>query len=82
MTSEPKATDSYSQPLRGPSKVWYLVPIFFGIIGGLVMYLVLKDEDRKMAKKGLVLGIILTVVSFVIGIIIGISAVLLTHSLR
>jgi len=82
MTSEPQATDSHSQPIKRPSKAWYLVPIFFGIIGGLVMYLVLKDEDRKMAKNGLVMSIVLTVVTFVISIIVGISLFLSTHSLR
>jgi YVTN family beta-propeller protein len=54
-----KATESFSEPAKRPSKAWYLVPIFFGIMGGLIMYLVLKDENMRMAKKGLVLGIIL-----------------------
>jgi hypothetical protein len=52
-----------------PSKWWYLVPIFFGIIGGLVMYLALKDEDKKMAKKGLILGIIIGAVGSAFAII-------------
>ena len=47
---------------KTPSKAWYLLPIFFGLIGGLIMFFVLKDEDRRMAKKGAVVGIILTVV--------------------
>lgn len=47
---------------KTPSKAWYLLPIFFGVIGGLIMFFVLKDEDGRMAKKGAVVGIILTVV--------------------
>ena len=30
--------------------MWYLAPIFLGILGGIVMYLVIKDDDPKMAK--------------------------------
>lgn len=58
IVEKPKA-EIPSVPEKRPSRAWYLVPIFFGILGGLAMYLVLKDEDRKMAKKGLILGIVL-----------------------
>ena len=77
MANEPKPTDDYSKPVKGPSKAWYLLPIFFGIIGGIVMYLVLKDTDRKMAKKGIILSIILTVAIFVISVVVGVLMVLL-----
>jgi predicted PurR-regulated permease PerM len=61
------------------TKLWYLAPIFLGIIGGLVMYLVLKDTNPKMAKKGLVvsIAIVLAVVIgyfAIIAIAVGISA--------
>jgi hypothetical protein len=46
---------------HGPSKFWYLVPILFGIIGGVIMYFALRGRDSKMAKKGLLLGILLIV---------------------
>jgi len=50
-----------------PSAVWYLAPIFLGIIGSAIMWYVLKDEDHpdspKMVKKGWVIGIVLTVIS-------------------
>ncbi|MGI0011627.1 MAG: hypothetical protein ACREAE_09535 [Nitrosopumilaceae archaeon] len=51
---------------KRPSSVWYLLPIFFGIIGGLIMFFVIKDEDRKMAKKGLIVGIILSFIGIII----------------
>ena len=60
-------------PKKSPSKAWYLLPIFFTIIGGLIMYLVLKDDDRRMAKKGLYLGIILTVVGIAIAVAVNIA---------
>ena len=81
MAEEPKAADNFSSSTKRPSKAWYLLPIFFGIIGGLVMYLVIKNEDRKMAKKGIILGIILTVVGFVLGAVVGMLMALMTHPL-
>jgi len=46
-----------------PSRVWYLVPLFFGLLGGLVGYFAVKDGDRDMASNLLVLGVF---VSFVV----------------
>lgn len=53
-------------PTKRPSRAWYLLPIFFGIIGGLIMFLVIKDENRDMAKKGIILGAIMTIVELII----------------
>lgn len=50
---------------KRPSSAWYLLPIFFSFIGGLIMFFVLKDEDRKMAKKGLIVGIIMSVLGII-----------------
>ncbi len=51
-----------------PSAAWYLAPIFLGIIGSVIMWFVLKDEDHpdspKMVKKGWIIGIALTLISF------------------
>ena len=46
---------------------WYLVPFFLGIIGGIIGYIVIKDDDKSMATNLLILGILMT---FVIPIII------------
>jgi uncharacterized membrane protein len=53
--------DEYYSVYRSASAAWYLLPIFFGIIGSLIMWLALRNEDPRKAKKGLILGIILTV---------------------
>ena len=42
---------------------WYLLPIFFNIIGGVIAYFVLRDDDPRKAKNCLWLGIILTAIS-------------------
>ena len=52
---------SEQQKKRG-SRTWYLLPIFFGLVGGMAMFFVLKDEDRQLAKNGVKLGAILTIV--------------------
>jgi len=49
------------------SGLWYILPIFVGIIGGVIAYFVIKDDDPSKAKNCLWLGIILTVIDLVAG---------------
>ena len=44
------------------SGLWYLLPIFFGIIGGVIAYFVIKQDDPDKAKNCLYLGIIITAI--------------------
>ncbi|WP_420545260.1 hypothetical protein [Nitrosopumilus sp.] len=44
------------------SGMWYLLPIFLSIIGGVIAYFVIKEDDPKKAKNCLYLGIILTAI--------------------
>jgi uncharacterized Tic20 family protein len=62
--------DEYYATYRNASVAWYLLPIFFGIIGAVIMWLALRNEDPRKAKKGLILGVILTVVFGVIWFLI------------
>ena len=41
------------------SNWWYLVPIFLGIIGGIIAYFALRSDDHQKARKCLYLGLIL-----------------------
>ncbi len=52
--------------VKKPSGLWYLVPFFFGIIGGLIGYVALKNEDKDMAETLLVFGIFMFLVNIVI----------------
>jgi len=49
------------------SGLWFILPIFFGIIGGLIAYFVIKQDDPSKAKNCLWLGIILLVIDIVVG---------------
>ena len=56
----------YPEKIR--SRAWYLVPIFFGLIGGIIAYFAIRRDDPQKAKKCLYIGIILTVINIVVNI--------------
>jgi uncharacterized membrane protein YeaQ/YmgE (transglycosylase-associated protein family) len=53
------------------SNWWFLLPIFIGIIGGIIAYFVLRHDDPKKAKNCLYLGIIMAIIGIVINLIFG-----------
>ena len=46
------------------SPFWYLLPVFLGIIGGLIAYMILKKDDSQKAKKALLIGLITSIPFF------------------
>ena len=56
----------YPEKIR--SRLWYLVPIFFGLIGGIIAYFAIRRDDPQKAKKCLWVGIILTAINIIINI--------------
>ncbi len=50
-----------------PSILWWLLPIVFLGLGGIIAYFLLKDRDKKFAKKLLIAGLVLT------GLVIGLT---------
>jgi uncharacterized membrane protein len=56
----------YPEKIR--SRAWYLVPIFFGLIGGIISYFAIRRDDPQKAKKCLCLGIILTAINVIVNI--------------
>jgi RNA polymerase subunit RPABC4/transcription elongation factor Spt4 len=42
------------------SGAWYLVPFLFGIVGGLIAYVGVRDRDQSKAKNLLIFGIVWT----------------------
>lgn len=62
--------------IRRRSSLWFLLPIVFNILGGIVAYFVIRDDDPKRARSCLLLGIILAaipVLLFVVPILVGIT---------
>lgn len=51
------------------SNWWYLLPIFFSLVGGVIAYFAIKNDDPKKARNCLAIGIILTAIGVVLTII-------------
>ncbi len=49
-----------NQP-RQSSAAWYLLPVFFSIVGGAISYLCLRKQDPPRARKTLILGALLSI---------------------
>lgn len=58
------------EQVKSRSNMWYLLPIFVGLIGGIIAYLVLRHNDPKKAKKCLYVGIALAIIGIVINVLI------------
>jgi len=59
-----KDTPKFDKPKN--SLIWYLLPVFFGIFGGIIIFVILwKKNNHFMAKIGLVIGILMTLFPFV-----------------
>ena len=56
----------YPEKIR--SRAWYLVPIFFGLIGGIIAYFAIRRDDPEKAKKCLWVGIILTGINIIVNL--------------
>ena len=58
------------QPSRSSSPLWYLLPIFLGIIGGVVAYFVLRNNDYKRAKYCLYIGMVMMGISIFLNFVL------------
>ena len=62
-----------SYPEKQRSKAWFLLPIFFGVIGGIIAYFILRQSDPQKAKNCLYLGLVLMLIGIIFNIIISAS---------
>jgi len=53
---------------KNRSGLWYLLPIIFGIIGGVIAWLVIKEDDPIKAKNCLKLGLVLLIIDIILGV--------------
>ena len=66
---EPVMAEPAARP-RKTSGAWWLMPIFLAWVGGLVAWLVVREDDPGKAKWMLILGILITVAWFLLWAII------------
>ncbi len=57
-------------PEKTRSNLWFLLPIFLGLIGGIIAFFVLRKDDPKKAKNCLYLGIILAIIGLMFNILV------------
>ena len=57
-------------PEKTRSNFWFLLPIILGLIGGIIAYFVLRQDDPKKAKNCLYLGIILAIIGLALNVLI------------
>lgn len=55
-------------PEKRRSNFWFLLPIFLSLIGGIIAYFVLRNDDPKKARNCLYLGIILQIIGLTINL--------------
>jgi len=57
-------------PEKSRSNWWYIVPILFSLIGGIISYYAIRRDDPKKAKNCLYLGLILTGIGIVVNVLL------------
>ena len=59
-----------SYPEKPRSNVWFLLPIFFGVIGGIIAFFIIRQDDPRKARNCLYLGIALMVAGIILNVIL------------
>ncbi len=62
--------------IRRRSTLWFLLPVVFNVLGGIIAYFAIRDDDPKRAKSCLFLGIVLAAIPillFVVPVLVGIT---------
>jgi len=54
--------ENFETKIKKPSRLYYLLPIFLGLLGGIAGYLLVQDRDKNFARRLLIVGIIMTVI--------------------
>ena len=60
-------------PEKTRSNAWFLLPIFFGVIGGIIAFFILRHDDLPKAKNCLYLGITFMVIGIIFNILVAAS---------
>ena len=57
-----------SYPEKPRSNAWFLLPIFFGVIGGIIAFFILRHDDPRKVKNCLYLGLLLMIIGIIFNI--------------
>ena len=58
---------------RKRSNWWYLLPIFLGLIGGIIAYFAIRKDDLPKAKKCIYLSLILLAVGIFLDLLFNVT---------
>ena len=53
-----------SQPTQKAGRIWYLLPLFFGLIGGIIAWAIIRKRNSKRARNVLILGVIAGILQY------------------
>lgn len=54
-----------------PTKLIWTIPIFMGLLGGILMYIAVKDQNQEMANDSILVGFLSTIAwVFLYGVLI------------
>jgi FtsH-binding integral membrane protein len=59
-----------SYPEKTRSNAWFLLPIFFGMIGGIIAFFILRRDNPRKARNCLYVGIIFMIIGIILNILI------------
>jgi len=62
-----------SESKKSRSNAWYLLPIFFGVIGGIIAFFIIRRDDPHKARNCLYVGIILMFIGIIFNLVIATS---------
>ena len=68
-------TNSRGGAIKKPSKAWYLLPICFWILGGVISYVCLRKRDPGRARNTLILGSVLSIIPLIMLVGVGLYLV-------
>ena len=64
--------------IKRRSSFWFLLPIVFNVIGGIIAFFVIREDDPRKARNCLYLGIILCIIPamlVVVPLLVGITLI-------
>jgi ribosomal protein S27AE len=80
ISTTPQSSPQHHRQGVKPSAAWYLLPIFFSIIGGIIAWACIRERDPGMAKNNLILGILLTVIPMIFGLVLALGIIAIPYS--